>query len=182
MYKYTPPRTNKTGLIIPLFLFAAAAICLLFSAIGLGNRLSLQLIAVICLTAGIQITTRYRLCSFTYIISERTKTDDMDPDTIGSSNGQDIGTISLSVIRTQGKYSRTVAVLPLSGIVDVLNTRAETKKKHTGIKHYYNFCANMYPQTSWIVVFIQDDKKTAINLEPDETILGYIIKQRKSDI
>lgn len=182
MYKYTPPRTNKTGLVIPLFLFAAAAICLLFSVMGFGNGLSLQLIAVICLTAGIQITTRYRLCSFTYIISERTKTDDMDPDAIGSSYGQDTGTLSLSVIRTQGKYIRTVAVLPLSGIVDVLNTRAEAEKKHIGIKHYYNFCANMFPQTPWIIVYMQDDKITAINLEPDETILGYIIKQRKSDI
>lgn len=182
MYKYTPPRTNKTGLVIPLFLFAAAAICLLFLAADLGNRLSLQLIAVICLTAGIQITTRYRLYSFTYLISERNKTDNMDPDAIGSSTVQDIGTISLSVIRTRGTYSRTVAVLPLSGIVDVLNTRTEAEKKHTVIKHYYNFCVNMFPQTSWIIIFMQENKKTAINLEPDETILGYIIKQKKSDI
>lgn len=181
MYKYTPPRTNKAGVIIPLFLFAAAAACLLYSVMGLGLRMILQLTSVVCLTAGIQLTTRYRLCSFTYILSERAEIENSDPDAIASFYGQATGTLSLSVVRTQGKYGKTTAVLPLSGIIDVLNTRAEAEKKHTGIKHYYNFCNNMFPRASWIVVYLQDNVKSMICLEPDETILGDLLKSRNPD-
>ena len=174
MHRYTPPRINKAGIIIPLFLFGAAAICMFFSMSGLANRLILQLITVICLTTGIQITTRYRLCSFTYIIDERPAISDMDPDAIGAAFGQEFGTAALSVVRTQGKYGRTVAVLPLAGIVDVLSSRVDAKKKHNDIMHHYNYCVNMFPRTHRTVIFVQDGRKMAISLEPDNVILYYL--------
>lgn len=182
MYKYTPPRINKAGLVIPLFLFAAAALSLLFTAAGIGNRMVLQLTAVICLTAGIQITTRYLLCGFTYIISERNAAGDADWDAVGSSYGPETGTLSLSVIRTQWKCSRTLAVMPLSDITDVVNTRAEAVKKHPDIRNYVSFCVNMFPKNAWVVIFEQEGIKTAVSLEPDDTILGYIIKHRRPGV
>ncbi|MDD4773421.1 MAG: hypothetical protein PHZ09_07425 [Eubacteriales bacterium] len=176
MHRYTPPRINRAGIIIPLFLFGAAAICMFFAVSGLANRLILQLITVICLTAGIQITARYRLCSFTYIIDERPVIRDTDPDAIGAAYGQEFGTPALSVVRTQGKYGRTVAVLPLSGIVDVVNSRAEAEKKHSDIKYHYNYCVNLFPRAQRTVVFVHDDRKAAISLEPDDVILNYLMK------
>ena len=176
MYRYTPPRINNAGLIIPLFMFAAAAICMLFSAIGLGYRPVLQLIAVICLVIGIQMTTRYRLCVFTYIIGIDSAGE--DPDMVTSSSGQDAGSLSLTVVRTQGSLSRTVAVLPLSGVIAVLKgvSHAEVKKKYGSIKHYYNFCANLFSPGARLLVLMLDDKQTAVLIEPDERILGYLSK------
>lgn len=176
MYRYTPARINSAGLIIPLFMFAAVAVCLLFSAIGLGYRLVLQLIAVICLVIGIQITTRYRLCVFTYIIGIDSAGE--DPDTVGSSSDRDKTSLSLTVVRTQGNHSRTVAVLPLSDVIAVLKgvSHAQAEKKYGGIKHYYNFCANLFSHGAWLLILKTDDNQVAVLIEPDERILGYLSK------
>ena len=176
MYRYTPQRINNAGLVIPLFMFAAAAVCFLFSATGLGYRPVLQLIAVICLVIGIQITTRYHLCVFTYIIGD-TAGDD-DEDTVGLSPDRYKKSLTLTVVRTQGTHSRTVAVLPLSGVIAAERkmSHAEAEKKYGSIKHYYNFCANLFSPGTRLLILMLDDNQTAVLLEPDEYILDYLSK------
>jgi hypothetical protein len=161
IYKYTPPRINNAGVVIPLFLFAAAAVCMLFGAAGIGYRLILQLTAVVCAVSGIAINARYRLCTFTYIIET-----------------QDSGDWSLTVVRTRGRHSRTAAVIPLSTVIAAEKgwTHSEAKKKYYEIKQCCNFCANLFARDSWLIVCTLGGDTTSVIIEPDERIIVFLKK------
>jgi hypothetical protein len=157
-------------------MFSAAAACFIFSAIGLGYRPVLQIIAVICIVIGIQITTRYRLCVFTYIIGIDSAGN--DPDTVGSSPDHVEKSLSLTVVRTQGNHSNTIAVLPLSGVIATEKkiSHAQAEKKYGVIKHYYNFCANLFSPDARLLILKYDNNQAGVLIEPDERILGYLNK------
>ena len=75
MNRYTPPKYNTPTVVICAMLFVCAGVALCFSALGIGYRLVMQLVAVAAMVAGIQLTSRYVLCSYTYQIE---KTEDAE--------------------------------------------------------------------------------------------------------
>lgn len=160
MIKYIPPKTNRAGFIVSLLLFTIAAVCFGFSAAGLGYRLVMQLICFCCLIIGIQITTRYVLCSYEYILNM--------PDT-------DVEDISGSIefVKIQGQKRTTACSLSVSTAIGLIPRidEAEIVKNYGKIERKLNFCNNMFPLNPYYYVFEFNGKKSILVFEPDEYFL-----------
>jgi len=161
MIVYTPKRRNKAAVIISLLLFICTAAALCFGVLGIGNRLVLQIIGTISLTAGIFITGRYSLCEFKYVLNP-TNTE-------------------FSIIKKQGGKSKTMCNISLeTGIAIVPKLKvSELEKIYGTIKRRFNYCVNIFPIDSYYYVFKFNDGTHVIEFEPDEDFVNAFIKYIK---
>lgn len=154
---YTPKRSNKRAFWITLALFTVAAAGFLASAV-LPYRALFQIIAVIGVTIGIQLTQKYLLTDYEYSFA---------------SNTNDYGetTVTLTVVRKQGKRSTVMCNLnvnPRCRIVDYQPAK-KLEERYGRINFRYDFCVDICPKTAYSVILDFRDDKAVLKLQCDES-------------
>lgn len=179
MHEYTPPRSNKAGIWLPALMFAGAALCLICSALGIAYRLAWQLTMAVLLICGIQLTTRYLLQTYTYVIrSGAVSTFEDEFNRISEVTGE-ADELWLRIVRTQGKKSDTIAGFPLTSVVTtVKGGRGSLDERAQGVRHSFNFCNTLFSKESYTVLVSINGELLSVTLEPDEYILSQLDKSR----
>ena len=160
MHYYKPSRENKANIVIPVILILCALIAIVFSQIKASYFPALlQLIAVCCAAAAVQIISRYSLSSFVYEINEEEKT--------------------LEIIRLQSKKRTAVCSVALASVKEIVK-----KQKDFSVKDKYgkdiralNFCVNMFPQNAYYLIVSSDSGKFALQIEANQEFLSLISRE-----
>jgi len=172
MNQYTPPHNPKKAIILSLLCFISASGLLIVGALDVGCRLLMQLAALTAAVAGIQITSRFILSVYTYIVE--TSED---------------GGFDFMVIKNANKSRKTVCNLNMStGIAIVPHSRMkETEKQFGRIRRSFYYTSNMTPikpgdsnrnpgaETSFYdYVFEFNNEIHVIVIECSESFMNYI--------
>lgn len=133
---YIPLKKGKPPLVISSILFLCTIISLVFFALDIGERMILYLMILIFAGEALSISLRYILSGFVYTLDEST---------------------GFTVTRTQGTKRITVCNLPLSSdtavaVIPKIPLK-EIKNKYGKIIRRFNYCANMFPDESYLYIY-----------------------------
>ena len=162
---YRSERQKKTALVIAVILLLLSAACGVFSGLGLGWKSIWQILMMGGLVAMIQITQRYLLSDYEYIL---------DPlDEILSHN-------RLTVIRTVGQRRTSVYTVPLSSLTEVIpyeGTKRLTEAYGRPAARM-DFCPDLRPSQSYLLLFEDNGELTAVRLQCDGTFAEELKKRK----
>jgi hypothetical protein len=133
---YIPERRGKAHIFVPLILFILGFTAMLTSVARPQVRMPLQLICLVLVVAGIQLTTRFALCFYEYAV-------------LISSDG----IYELRITKLQGKYRTVVCKVPLRKAAVV---SAEKKPDFSAFGKnipIYSFCVNMFAESTVTLLF-----------------------------
>ncbi|MCL2774167.1 MAG: hypothetical protein FWD71_12555 [Oscillospiraceae bacterium] len=151
-YKYIPKKEIKNASIFSGICFFAAA-ALLISSVFISNfRIVYELSAVIFATIGVQVTARFILSGYVYILDQT----------------------NFIILKITGKKSVQMCNISLENSVAVSQRHqkfSEVKVKFGKIPVRKNFCQNMFSAASYVYVFEFDEKKSAVIFEADENFI-----------
>lgn len=149
---YCAQRKKNTAIIFCVLFFILAAACGVLSALGIGWRSVWQILLAACLVTVIQITQRYLLSGYEYIL---------DPlDEINVYN-------RITVIRVQGERRTSVFTVPLTNLTAVERYcgMKKLKAKYGRISAKMNFCPDMRPKESYAMMFEVNGVLTAVRIQ-----------------
>lgn len=153
---YSPKRGNRNAFWASLILFIIAAGSFLGSAV-LPYKAVLQVIAIICVTLGIQITQKYILTDYEYSFSQST---------------DDYGTtaLTLTVVKIQGRRSTVMCNLNVNSRCSIVEAKPvkELEATYGKINFRYDFCVDMRPKTAYTVILDFRGDKAALKLQCDD--------------
>ena len=168
-YKYIPKKEIKNAAIFSGICFSAAAALLISSVFIPDFKILYELSAVIFATAGVQITARFILSGYVYILD---KTD-------------------FIILKITGRKSSQMCNLPLESSIDILKKQknfSDTESKFGKITVRKNFCQNMFSIKSYAYIFEYDEKKSAVIFDADKNFvkemkrrINYAQSQPKND-
>ncbi len=148
-------RRRATAQVLCVLLFLLTLLFGILSSLNIGWRGIWQLLMLASLVAVIQISQRYLLSGYEYIL---------DPaDEILLRN-------RLTIVRTQGKKRFAVITLNLKNLTAVIppiGTGALTEE-YGKISARMNFCPDMFPSESVLLLFTVDDELSVIKLQCGE--------------
>ena len=149
---YVCLRQRATAKVCCLLLFAAALLTGIFSSLELGPKGIWQILMVASLVAIIQISQRYLLSGYEYIL------DPMEEILLHN---------RITVIRTQGKRRTSIFTVPLKNLTAVISyvKYKKLKEEYGEISERMNFCADMFPSESYLLLFEVNDKISAVRLQ-----------------
>ncbi|MDD6800450.1 MAG: hypothetical protein PUE85_08575 [Firmicutes bacterium] len=160
---YIPERNNRAAVVIISVLFAVAAGC--FVATGfLTPKAVYQICLIVCLTLGIQLTQRYLLTSYEYMLN--------DENELAEHN-------DIVVIKKQGKKSTVLCNLSLNYAVLVSRDASvkELESKYGPIGVRFSFCPDLFPKKPYGLLIGFDGKKAWLKLQCDEKFAGEISRR-----
>ena len=153
IYKYIPKKEIKNAAVFSgIFIFATAALWII--SVFVSNFKAIYLFSgVITATAAIQITMRFIMSGYIYIL------DKMD----------------FIVFRANGKKSVQVCKISLENSIAV----ADKNKKMSDIEKQFgkmavkiNLCQNLFSHKAYSYIFNFDGKKSLIKFEGDEKFIA----------
>lgn len=158
MFEWIPQRTNTTArkMILLFFLGSAALILVTMLVPGVPFRWVFQLLAIILLTAGVFLTTRYVTKLFIYRIDQ--------------------GDLTITEANTNGKRQITVCRVAISGIlsVTVSESASEAKEQIRALKKQhiklFDYTADLQPATSMFVTVREGGEELALRLSYDRAL------------
>ena len=144
---YQPPNNNRVLIPICAVLFAAGAAAILLTRIFAYYIWIFQLGGLLLYVAIIQLTTRYIISSFIYVIDDS----------------------CLYFYRTSAGKNRELMCVYLDDIFDLVSEPSykEIEKKYGKIDARYNYCCNIMPKKQYALLFREKNKKTLILFELD---------------
>ena len=171
MYRYTPPRINNKGTILSGALLLSAVAMMLLSRIPLGHAGINQLLSFVLAVAGIQVTTRYCLTFYSYVVESEVPDEDMAAECVERE-----APAVLRIVRTQGKKSLTVAQFRLEYVRTVQEKLSlkDAEEKYGKCTRHANFCNSIRPARSAVIIAEANGERTAMILEPDDLLLQLI--------
>lgn len=168
MFELTPKRTNTTArkMILLFFLGSAALIVTTMLVPTVPFRWIFQLVAVLLLTAGVFLTTRYVTKLFIYRIQD--------------------GDLTVTEANSNGKRQITVCRVGLSGILSVTeqDTAGAAKEQIQALKKkrvkLFDYTVDLEPARSIFVIVSEGGEELALRLSYDEALLA-LLKDAVSD-
>ena len=153
-YRYTPKKEIKNAAVFSGVCFFAAAALLLISVFVRGKaefRVIYELSAVIFATVGVQVTTRFILSDYVYILD---KTD-------------------FIIYKINGRKSTQICNIPLDTASGVTIKSPEKSKKsfRKAMAVRKNFCQNMFPAKPCEYIFEYGGKTSAVTFDADENFI-----------
>jgi hypothetical protein len=162
---YRSQRQTKAALVLTVLLLAVAAVCGVISGLGFGWKSLWQILMMGALVAVIQITQRYLLSDYEYIL---------DPI-------EDVLTHNrLTVIRIVGERRTSVFTVPLSSLTEVIPYRkGESLKETYGTPaQRMDFCPDLFPSGSYLLLFESNGDLTAVRLQCDAAFAEELKKRK----
>ena len=159
MYELIPSKTNKTAArLVALMFFGAAAVLLCtVLAPAVPFRWAFQLVAILLLTVGVFLTTRYLTKLFFYRITED-------------------GDLTVTEAAANGKRQVTVCRVAVSGVRELCLPESpdqvkELKKRLRREKiRLYDYTVDYRPVQSIFVIVLEGDTPLCIRLAYDQTL------------
>jgi hypothetical protein len=147
IYKYIPPKIIKPAAILSGVCISAAAALLLLSAYVESFKGLYQLSCVIFAVVAIQLTTRYILSGYIFILDD----------------------INFIVVRAYGKKSAQVCNINLQTAEGISDKKsfADVEKELGKTTIVRNFCQNMFADEKYTCVFDFNGKKSAVIFDAD---------------
>ena len=148
-------KTNKKALWIVIVLYACTLLCLLFDAADVGIRALWQIAAVAAATGGIQLTQRYLLSTFAYVLTP--------DDELAERN-------TITIVRIQGKRRTVLGNLSLAfayALEKNLSVR-KTEKKHGRVNKIFNFLADIGPNREYALLLHFQESTVLCRLQCSE--------------
>ncbi len=161
---YYSERKRTTAMVLAVLLLVIAAVCGAFSALGWGWKGIWQIFMMACLVAMIQISQRYLLSGYEYIL---------DPQ-------EEILTYNrLTVIRIVGKRRTSVFTVPLATLCEVIpNRKRKALKAEYGTpSKRMDFCPDLFPPESYLLLFEVNGEMTAVRLQCDAAFAEELKKR-----
>lgn len=165
-YTYTPVRKDKgrNALIISSLLYICAAVSWGAAIFDIGYRMISQVAAAVSLVIGIFISARYSLTDFKYMIQ-------------CSESVYGENTADFTVIKIQGKKSKTVCRLSLETAVAVIPKikLSALEAKYGAIERKFNYRVNLFANDNEIYYYIFEfnGKYSVIEFEADKAFIGH---------
>ncbi len=162
---YHSERKKKSAFLLAMLLLLVAVVCGVFSGLGLGWKSLWQILMMAALVAMIQITQRYLLSGYEYIL---------DPT-------EDILTYNrLTVIRTVGQRRTSVFTVPLASLTEVIPyCKTERLKEEYGIpSQRMNFCPDLFPHDSYLLLFEDNGDLMVVRLQCDSAFAEELKKRK----
>ena len=174
-YELIPKRSNTTARSMVMVLMIGAFALMFFTVLfpTLPFRWVVQLIALVLLTAGIFMTTRYLTKLFIYrIISDGASFD-----------------LTVTEAAVNGKRQVTVCRVGLGGIQERClleqSNAEETKKRFDTLKKeqikLYDYCVDYRPVKSILILAEEGEQSFAIRLSYDEELWSYLSPMEKEE-
>lgn len=152
---YVCLRRRGTAKVLCVLLFILALLGGIFSSLAIGWRGIWQILMLASLVAIIQISQRYLLSGYEYIL---------DPaEEILKRN-------RMTVIRTQGKKRFSVLTLNLKNMTAVIpyTKHQKLKEEYGQFSSRMNFCADMFPPESYLLIFEINGETSAVRIQCGE--------------
>jgi len=149
-YKYTPQKMIKNAVILSgICIFGAALLLLSSPFVGTYRGI---ILCVVFMTIAIQITTRFILSSYTFILDD----------------------INFIIVRTYGGKSQQVCNIKLNTAVGISDKKSskEIEKEFGKIIIRKNFCQNLWASEEYTYVFEFDEKKSAVRFDADVNFIN----------
>ena len=163
MIYYCKDKSTSTK-VICVILLVITLICGIFSAFDVGIRGVFEMLTFASAIAVIQISQRYVMASLEYIL---------DPH-------EEIAVYNrLTVIKTVGKKRISLATISLRSLTEVVpyKKQSELVAEYGEISQKINFCMNMFPKESFVLLFEVNDALTAVRLECDKNFADELKKR-----
>jgi len=163
MYSFSPKKTNKIAEGLAIFLFALAAVLLIFpSAFTLPYGGVLQTAGLVFAVAALAVLTRYTFKSFTYTVRER---------------GDGSDSLDLVITERQGKREYAVCRIALSGIEEIIvpdEKNKETLTKKSEGRKIFAYFVEISPKDQCYIYATECGEKLLIKISPDEKLLSIL--------
>ena len=161
---YRPIRNRKGAKVICVLLFVAAALCAVCSSLEILWKPMWQILMLGCIVAVIEITVRYIMSDYEYIL---------DPDDELLQHNR------ITVIYIQGKKRCSVAEMSLYDLVEIKKHQkfAVYKEKYGSNIKKYNFSSDLFPRLTYDLIFDDNGEHTLIRLQCDENFVEELKKR-----
>ena len=176
MYEWMPPKNNKKAQRAVLLLFGGAAVLMAFPLLipALPFRWIPQLLALGLLTASIFLMTRYIAKLYIYRIVDC---------------GGGAYDLTVTEAKAGGKGQITVCRVGLSNIRRCILTTADAdsdgnrfaSQKRKEHKKFFDYCADLHPDQSIILVVEECGEELVIRLSYDATLLELLASHENAD-
>ena len=171
IYKYAPKKEIKNAAVFSGICLFSAATLMIIPVFILDFRIIYQLSAVIFATAGVQITSRFIISSYIYILDETNfiivKISGRKPTQVCNVSLETAIGISKNLrhLKHSGKSDKSDNLEKKSKLPESEYQSGETKIK-------MNFCQNMFPDKTYTYDFEFNQKKSAVIFEADENFVA----------
>lgn len=155
-YKYIPPKIIKNAAIAAGICSTVAALLLLMSiliGVGIYKGLS-QILCIVFATVAIQITTRYILSNYIFILDD----------------------INFIIVRTFSKKSKQICNIKLNTAIEISKKISfkESEKKFGKLALYRTYCQNLWNgnDNEYTCIFEFDERIFAIKFDADDNFVN----------
>ncbi len=183
IYAYTPPVERKPAVIVVIICGIIAAAGYFASYTTFIPPIIGQLIAVVSGIAAIQITTRFLLTHYTYILEHGNEKvinleDEFNQDPMAYLDIKN-SDIILRFVKTKGKEVKSEGGFPVNCITESIKIDHDTKKSRQNVNKtektkVFNFTNNLFPAEKLRLNLVMGDKKISVLIEADEYLTKFL--------
>ena len=152
---YYPKKQPKKAALISVLLYGGAAALFIVSGF-LAPRLAYQLIALVLVSIGLFLTSRYILTDYKYVIKDIERTGDE---------------VKLSIIKVNGKREAVMASFKLldAYALEKCKKISQFEKKHGKVDKFYGYTSNLSSPDTYMLAINFNQMKVlfGIELSPD---------------
>ncbi len=158
---YIPKKTPRKALIVTISSLVAALVLYVIGEIVGKYKMLFGLPALVLISVGLMILSRYLLCDHKYVITDI------------ESRGEETG---FSIIKISGKREVPLAHFDVISIY-ALERHMSTKKfeaEHGKVDKIYNYCSNLRPIDNCLLAIEFNGKKILFIIEADDSFFNEI--------
>ena len=161
---YYPMKAPRNAAIFTLVCFVLTAGLYTLGQLGFGFRMVFQLAALITLSVGIMMASRYVLTDYKYVISDIDRRD---------------GSMSFSIVRVNGKREVEVAHFDMTSIYAYGRARSlgEFEREHGRVDKVYNYTSNYRSGEQYRIAINFNQKKILFVIDSSDAFASEIEKR-----
>ncbi len=167
MYEVQPKKTNNLAANLSLVLIFGGILAMYFSSLpSIPFRPVMQTVSLLIIAFAIMLLGRYVFKSFSYSIVD-TEGDGLD----------------FTVTELKRRSRITLTRVSLSGISEIIPLKSDAKeimaKKKKGRKSF-NYCVDLCPKESYLILCEECGEKYAIRISADEKLITLLSEYHPS--
>ena len=166
---YYPVKKPRNAVIFTLICFVLTAGLYTLGQLGFGYRMIFQLAALISLSVGIMMVSRYVLTDYKYVISDIDRRD---------------GSMSFSIIRVAGKREVEMGHFDMTSIYACGRERSlgEFEHEHGKVDKVYNYTSNYRSGEQYRMAIEFNQKKIMFLIDASQSFEAEIDKRLHPDV
>lgn len=166
---YYPIKKTRNAAIFTLVCFVLTAGLYTIGQLGFGYRMLFQLAALIALSAGIMMVSRYVLTDYKYVISDIDSRD---------------GSMSFGIVRVTGKREVEMGHFDMTSIYACGRERSlgEFERKHGKVDKVYNYTSSYRSGEQYRLAIEFNGKKIMFLIDASQAFEAEIEKRIRPEV